>query len=119
MLTVLTLIQELSLPLPQDMERVKLSKNEKKVMRCIASEGRCADSFQAEIYSRCARSLERKGLVKGGYIEGGEAESARLTPDGRDHLAVNPNLTNPINRGMIIIIAIAAVMLGCITYSKL
>ena len=74
------------------MERVKLSKNEKKVMRCIASEGRCADSFPAEVYSRSVRSLERKGLVKGGYIEGGEAGSARLTPDGRVFLAENPNL---------------------------
>lgn len=101
------------------MERAKLSKTEKKVMRCIASEGRCADSFHAEVYSRCARSLERKGLIKGGYIKGGEADSARLTPDGRDYLAVNPNLTNPTNRGMIIIIAIAAVALGCVAYFKL
>ncbi len=101
------------------MERAKLSKNEKKMMRCIASGGRCAGSFPAEVYSRCARSLERKGLVKGGYIEGGEADSTRLAPDGRDNLAGNSNLTNPINRVMIIIIAIAAVALGCIAYSKL
>lgn len=94
------------------MERVKLSKNEKKVMRCIASGGRCSDSFPAKVYSRCVRSLGWKGLVKSGYIEGGVAELARLTPDGRDYLAGNPNLTNPSNRVMIIIIAIAAVMLG-------
>lgn len=53
------------------MERIKLSKNEKKVLLLVSSGQDCPDSFPAYIFAGCVRSHERKGLVKGAYVEGG------------------------------------------------
>ncbi len=101
------------------MERTKLTKEEKKVMLLVASGGDCPDSFPAHVFAGCVRSLERKGLVKGAYVEGGGVEAARLTSDGRVFLAENPKLRNPINWVRIIefaipvIISIIALFISC------
>lgn len=95
------------------MERIKLSKNEKKVLRLINTGSDCPSGFSIAIYSSCVRSLERHGLAKGAYIEGGDCEAARLTPDGRCYLAENPKLRNPIDWKWIIATIIAIV--GVIT----
>ena len=101
------------------MERTKLTTEEKKVMLLVASGGDCPDSFPAHVFAGCVRSLERKGLVKGAYVEGGGVEAARLTSDGRVFLAENPKLRNPINWVRIIefaipvIISIIALFISC------
>ncbi len=76
---------------------INLSKNEKVVLRLVASGEDCPDTFPINIFVGCIRSLERKGLVKGAYVEGGGVEAARLTPEGRCLLSENPNLSNGIN----------------------
>lgn len=101
------------------MERIKLTKEEKKVLLLISTGYDCPDSFPAYIFTGCVRSLERKGLVKGAYVEGGGVEAARLTSDGRVFLAENPKLRNPINWVRIIefaipvIISIIALFISC------
>lgn len=107
------------------MEKIRLSKNEKKVLRLVASGSRCPATFPAHIYCGCVRSLECKGLVKGVYAEGGAVEAARLMPQGRTLLAENPKLRNPIDWKWIVTTAIslaaliAAIIIGCIACTKL
>jgi len=43
------------------------------------------------------RSLDRKELVRCAFVEGGGVEDVRLTNAGRDYLADNPKLRNPVN----------------------
>lgn len=101
------------------MKRIKLTKEEKKVLLLISTGCDCPDSFSAHIFTGCVRSLERKGLVKGAYVEGGGVEAAWLTSDGRVFLAENPKLRNPINLVRIIefaipvIISIIALFISC------
>ena len=101
------------------MEGIKLSKDEKKVL-IIASAGEdCPVTFPIHIFNGCIRSLERKGLVKAAYLEGGGVEAVRLTPEGRLFLAENPTLKNPIDWVRIIefaiplIISIIALFVSC------
>ena len=107
------------------MEETKLSKNEKTVLLLVASGRPCPDSSPKHVFCGCVRSLERKGLVKGAYVEGGEVEVARLTSEGRSFLAENPKLKNPLDWKWIITTAIAvaglitAIVFGCIACSKL
>lgn len=88
------------------MEGIKLSKNEKKVLLLVASGGDCPDSFPAHVFAGCVRTLERKGLVKGAYIEGGGVETVKLTYLGKDCLIENPRLHNPLDWKWIITTAI-------------
>ena len=107
------------------MERIRLTKEEKKVLLLISTGDDCPDSFPAHIFTGCVRSLERKGLVKGAYVERGGVEAVRLTSDGRMFLAENPKLKNPLDWKWIITTAIAAaglitaIIFGCIICSKL
>ena len=58
------------------------------------------------------RSLDNHGLVQGTYIEGGGVEDARLTNYGKEYLAGNPKLRNPIDWKWIvttILLAITAI----------
>ena len=92
----------------RSMERIHLTKDEKIVFRLISQREECPDGFPPHIFSRCVRSLERKGLVKGAYVSGGGVIDARLSPDGEIYLAENPKLTNPIDWNWIITTSIAA-----------
>jgi len=80
-----------------NMERIRLSKNEKEVLRLVSLGDICPDTYPKHTFALCVRSLERKGLVKGAFIEGGDVEGARLTRNGRDYLIENPGLRNPID----------------------
>ena len=104
------------------MGEIKLSKNEKKVLRLVSLGEDCPDSFPSHVFAGCVRSLERKGLVKGAYVEGGGVEAARLTPEGRLHLAENPKLWNPVSWVRIIEFAIPviiSIIALCISCTKL
>lgn len=79
------------------MERIKLSKDEKKVLWLASTGEDCPDTFPIHIFNGCIRSLERKGLVEAAYVEGGDVEAVRLTPEGRLFLAENPELKNSID----------------------
>lgn len=95
------------------MEQVKLSKNEKKVLRMIASgQGVCPVEYPLHSFNAAVRSLDSKGLVRGAYEEGGNVVDVMMTQNGRQYVAENPNLRNPVNWGMIatLIAAVSAIV---------
>lgn len=92
------------------MEQIGLTKQEKTVLRLLASGcNECPDAYPRHIFVSCVRSLEHKGLAKGAWQEGGEMEDARITPFGREYLAENPSLRNPVDWRWVITTAIATV----------
>ena len=94
------------------MERITLSRNEKEVLRMIAGgQGICPAEYPLHTFNAAVRSLAGKGLVQGAYEEGSNVADAMLTQVGRQYLAENPNLRNPINWGRLATL-IAAVSVG-------
>lgn len=108
------------------MERIKLSKAEKKVLRLLDRHGAEAlDTVARSQVRRALRSLEKKDLVMVAWVEGGDYEDACLTLDGSDYLIENPKLRNPVNWSLIIGTAIGTATLAvsilalCIACSRL
>lgn len=80
------------------MERIKLSKKEKALLRNIASGvSYPPDNMSIEVISCTASFLERKGLIVVVWASGHEFVSAQLTDFGKYYLAANPDLRNPID----------------------
>ena len=88
------------------MERIRLTKREKRVLRTLSQQGFDALS---EFDAAAIRSLDNQGLVRGAYIEGCGVEDARLTNYGKEYIADNPRLRNPIDWKWIISTFLAAV----------
>lgn len=88
------------------MHRIKLTKEEKRVLRHLSVYGYDAlrDFPQTEV-DYCLDTLEQKGLVKNHRIEGGDIENAQLTRLGKSYMRCNPKLKNPINWDRVIAIA--------------
>ncbi len=80
------------------MERIKLSKREKQVLRILCQQG--YDGL-SEFDDAAVRSLDALGLVKGAYLESGGVEDAKLTTMGKEYLRGNPHLYNPVNWAMV------------------
>jgi len=60
------------------MKRIKLTKEEKETLRIVDKfNGKCPCGFPLHVYNLSVRSLERKGLIKAAYLEGGAVEDAR------------------------------------------
>lgn len=104
------------------MKRIKLTKEEKGTLRIVDMfNGKCPSFFPLHAYNLSVRSLERKGLVKAAYMEGGGVEDARTTDEGKLYLCENPNLRNPINWTVIgviagilsIIVSVIALFISC------
>jgi hypothetical protein len=89
------------------MEKINLSETQKKVLRSISLSGRRPDTIPEAVYNPTVRSLERAGLVRAMYEDGGGVVDVRLTDDGIIYLAENPALENPINWAKITAIATA------------
>lgn len=89
------------------MEKIHLTRREKEVLRLICSGCCCPSAYPLHLFVSSVRTLETKGLVKGAWIEGGRLEDARLTAYGREYLALNPLLRNPIDWKWIVTTAIA------------
>ncbi len=74
---------------------------ERKLLLYIQEQGKPisnADSIMSmEEFSSTARSLDRKGLIKGLFLGGGRCGSAILTDYGKEVLRDNPNLKNEPN----------------------
>lgn len=97
------------------MKRVNLGKDEKTVLRMVAGgQGVCPSEYPLHTFNASVRSLESKGLVRGAYEEGGNVADARMTWYGGLYMAENPNLRNPVNRGMIaaLIVAVCAIVIS-------
>lgn len=100
------------------MDRIKLTKREKRVLRTLSRQGFDALS---EFDAAAIRSLDHQGLVQGAYIEGGGVEGARLTNYGKEYIADNPRLRNPVDWGKVaaiativgIIVTIVLFIIGC------
>ncbi len=92
------------------MERIKLSKNEKKVLRMVAGgQGTCPSEYQSHTFNAAVRSLDKMGFVRGAYEEGGNVTDAMMTQNGRLYMAENPNLLNPVDWKWVIATTIAAI----------
>lgn len=80
------------------MERIKLSKDEKKVLMLLHKHGqRGLDTMPRSCVRRSLRRLESLDMVKVAWIEGGDYEVMSLTRNGKDYLIENPKLLNPID----------------------
>lgn len=90
------------------MERVRLNKAEKTVLRMVANGIDHALAYYPEHkYNTAAHTLSCKGLVNAAFVEGGGVEAIRLTDYGRQYLSENPMLRNPIGWRWVISTAIA------------
>jgi DNA-binding PadR family transcriptional regulator len=78
------------------MEKINLSNTQKKVLRSISLSDKRPDTIPESVYNPTVRSLERAGLVRAMYEEGGGVVDVRLTDDGIIYLAENPTLENPV-----------------------
>ena len=88
------------------MERITLNSSEKEVLRMIAGGlGKCPAEYPLHTFN------EGKRLVHSANKECGNVADAMLTQVGRQYLAENPNLRNPINWGRLATL-IAAVSVG-------
>ena len=94
------------------MERIRLARNEKKVLRMVAA-GHviCLTEYPSHTFSASVRSLEGKGFVRGAYEEGGNVVDVMITPVGRLYIAKNPSLRNLISWKWIVTAAIAFAVL--------
>lgn len=108
------------------MGEIKLSKDEKKVLRLLNThDSEALDIIARSQVRRALRSLEKQHFVRVTWIEGGDYEAVCLTRDGKDYLIENPKLRNPVNWKWVIGISISAatliatIVLGCIACSKL
>jgi len=110
------------------MEKVLLSKSEKRfIFSLLKGQKALFSEFSPEELSVVARSLEHKGFVRVGYIEGGYVEAVRLSAYGHSYLEFNPALSNPITRGdvtfiigiLTFILALAGFILGVVACSRL
>lgn len=80
------------------MERMKLNNNEKQVLRMVANgQGVCPAEYPLHLFNASVRSLHNAGLVQGAFEEGGGVADSRLTQYGRQYLAENPRLANPVD----------------------
>lgn len=84
------------------MERIKLSKSEKQVLRMIASGlHQCPDEYPAHTFNAAVRSLKGKEFVTAHFREGGTVIDARITDYGRQYMAEYPRLFNPLDWSMV------------------
>lgn len=106
------------------MERIRLSKNEKNVMRFLKHLGHCPSTFPVHQFSQGVEGLERKGFAKASWASGHELFAAELTSTGEAYYASNPNLRNPIDWKWVIgiaiptLISLLALFVSCINNHK-
>lgn len=89
------------------MERIRLTKDEKTVLRLLFNGCGCPDTYPRHKFVSCVDSLERLGLAKGAWTEGHNLENACITPYGKAYMAFNPNLCNPIDWKWVIATSVA------------
>ena len=76
------------------MERIRLSKRAKAVLRILSRQGSEALS---EFDASAVRSLSELGFVKAAFTEGGGVEDAKLTTKGKEYLRDYLSLRNPVD----------------------
>lgn len=99
------------------MERIKLSKSEKEVLRIIAEfKGNKPSTYPDHTFNAAAYSLQQKGLVKAKFLTTGAVWNISLTDLGKHYLCENPMLKNPVDWKFIasVVIPLAAVIVSII-----
>lgn len=87
------------------MERVRLTKEEKAVLRMLQNTDVCPTTYPKSKFNGAVRSLQCKGLARGFRSEEVGLACSVLTDEGKLYLATNPRLTNPINWNLEAVIA--------------
>jgi len=104
------------------MERIKLTKQEKEVLRLVNAVGKCPDTYPLHVFCECVGTLEQKGLVKVMWAEGHEFVDVRMTATGQTYMALNPELRNPVDWKWVVssviaviglVVSVAALLISC------
>lgn len=77
--------------------RIKLSKEEKEILRRLYRGDKCREGYQSYEFVAFVDDLESKGLVKGFFTEGHLLEGLALKGQGIAYIRANPSLRNPVN----------------------
>lgn len=100
------------------MERIKLSKDEKKVLRHLQNGWQGYPSNMDSCpYSCVVTSLVAKKLVRARFCEGHIGNAAKLTNYGIAYLTENPHLWNPVDWN--VVIAVGSVVTAAISFAAL
>lgn len=84
------------------MDKVRLSKSEKQVLRMVADGQRvCPREYPQHTFSTAIRPLKAKGFISAHFREGGAVIDARITDYGRQYMAEYPRLCNPIDWSLV------------------
>lgn len=98
------------------MERIYLTKSGKNVLRALTMKRSCLITMTKSGYCSAIRSLDRHGLVRAMYEEGGGVVDVSLTDEGVAYLSENPLLINPINWGKVsAICSVIAILMAIIS----
>lgn len=99
------------------MERIKLTKNQKQVLRMVANgSGLRPYDYPREAFNSAMAALQHKGLVRAVFDEGHDVADAALTHKGMAYMEENPGLCNPINWWRITILALVAYLAAMIVW---
>ena len=80
------------------MERIRLTSNEKRLLRYLTYGGDIYGfDMESNMMRNAAKGLRRKELVNVAFVEGGKVEDIRLTEDGKNYISEYPYLINPID----------------------
>ena len=93
------------------MERIKLTKREKNVLRLLRDGNSEALS---EFDAPSVENLARLGLVRRAGVEGAGFDDARLTNMGKEYFNDNPRLANPIDWKWVAALSAYAALLGVV-----
>lgn len=91
------------------MDKVKLTKREKYVLRTLNGKG---DTALSEFDVPAIDRLVTLGLVRAAYTEGHRLEAATLTTMWKQYLYDNPRLRSPIDWRWVVTTFIAAIAAG-------
>lgn len=107
------------------MEKIRLSRNEKKVFR-MALNGikECPSDYPSHKFVAALKILEEKGFMKVTWVSGDIPWTFTPTKKGRAYISLNPNLTNPVDWAAItgvigvlgFIISVIALFVSCTNY---
>lgn len=106
------------------MERIKLSKNEKRLLRNVGADlDYWPEGLSDQEITHSLSSLENKKLVRVAWSSGMTPVASELTDYGRAYLDNNPHLFNPVSWKWIIatfisfatlVVAIIALCIACV-----
>lgn len=85
------------------MERVRLTKAEKQVLRMI-SKGihLCPSEYPLHTFNTSVRTLFNKGFIQAMFQEGGGVIDTKMTDYGVQYMAQYPLLHNPVNWSLVV-----------------